>query len=195
MLAQGERVLDRPGSRICVVGTSGSGKTFVAQALAARLGLTYICNDAIIWRADWQSASQDDVMMEIDRATRAAGWSFDGNLVLRGGKEEDKIALDRCDTLVWLDLPRWQVHGQVVARTLRRVLTRERLWYDNVERWSTTFSADSIVWWSIKTFSGRRREYGVIFESPDFADKARIHLKSRAEVRWWLSCLASGSIV
>src|SRR5690606_29290619 len=43
-----------PGRRICVVGTSGSGKTYVARELARRLSLTYICNDAIIWRAGWQ---------------------------------------------------------------------------------------------------------------------------------------------
>ena len=41
------------GNRICVVGTSGSGKTYVARALAERLSLRYICNDEIIWRADW----------------------------------------------------------------------------------------------------------------------------------------------
>lgn len=43
----------KPGQRIVVVGTSGCGKTYVAKALAERLGIRYISNDAIIWRPNW----------------------------------------------------------------------------------------------------------------------------------------------
>src|SRR5262245_44968654 len=95
-----------PGTRICVVGTSGSGKTTVAMALAEALGLHYISNDAIIWRADWQPTPHDEVYTDIDAATSGDRWTFDGNL---GHSPEDRLVLSRCDTLVWLDLPRWQV--------------------------------------------------------------------------------------
>jgi adenylate kinase family enzyme len=188
--AQVERHLDLPGSRICVVGTSGSGKTFVAQDLAVRLGLTYISNDALIWRTGWEEVPNEERPAAFAAATAGSGWTLDGNLSLH--RPEDRLVFDRCDTLVWLDLPRWQVHGQVVLRSIWRLLTRERLWHGNVERWSTTFSSDSIVWWSIKTFRRRRRDYRAIFDSPDFADKARIRLRSRREVARWLSALATG---
>ena len=39
-----------PGRRISVIGTSGAGKTHVATSLATKLGIPYICNDAIIWQ-------------------------------------------------------------------------------------------------------------------------------------------------
>src|SRR5436305_13510387 len=95
-----------PGRRVCVVGTSGSGKTYVAEQLASVLGLTYVCNDAIIWRPGWQETPDDDVYAEMDAATRVDGWTFDGNL---GPKTNEQLVLARCDTIVWLDLPRRQV--------------------------------------------------------------------------------------
>jgi adenylate kinase family enzyme len=179
--------LPHPGKRICVIGTSGAGKTYVAMALAAALDLEYVSNDAIIWRPNWEPTPDGERLAAFREALVGESWTFDGNLSLR--REEDRFVLDRCETLVWLDLPRWQVQGQVLARTLRRLVMRERLWHDNVERWSTAFSADSIVLWSIKTFRRRRREYGAIFETPEFAAKTRIRLRSRGEVRRWLSTL------
>jgi adenylate kinase family enzyme len=181
------------GRRVCVIGSSGSGKTFVAQALAEEAGLRYVSNDSIIWRPNWQPTPDEERLAAFAEALGGDGWTFDGNLTLR--REEDRLILDLCDTLVWLDLPRWQVHGQVLARTCRRLLARERLWHGNVERWSTAFSSDSIVWWSIKTFRRLRREYGTIFESPEFGDKTRIRLRSRGEVQRWLSRVVSGASV
>jgi adenylate kinase family enzyme len=88
------------GRRIAVVGTSGCGKTYVAEALARRLAIPYICNDAIIWRPGWQPAPYEERVAEIDEATNAAAWTFDGNLAAR--HLDDQIVLSRCDTLVWL---------------------------------------------------------------------------------------------
>ena len=48
------------GRRILVVGTSGAGKTYVAQHLAKRLNLRYICNDTIIWGPDWTPVPKAD---------------------------------------------------------------------------------------------------------------------------------------
>ncbi len=175
-----------PGKRIAVIGTSGSGKTYVGRTLAGKLGLTYVCNDALIWRPDWQPASEEERLAGTDEATAGDAWTFDGNL---GSRPEDQLVLARCDTLVWLDLPRRSVHWQVIVRTLQRLLTRERLWHDNVERWSMLFSSDSIVWWSIKTFARRRREYAALFADPEMAGKTLIRIGSRREVDRWLAAL------
>jgi len=181
----------KPGRKISVIGTSGSGKTYVAQALAAALGLEYVCNDAIIWRPGWQATPKGEVLVAMDAATAADDWTFDGNL---SDRAEDRLVLNRCDTIVWLDLPRCEAHWQVLRRTLARIITREPLWHGNRESLRTLFSRDSIVWWSLKTFSRRRREYTAIFASPEYETKARIRLRSRREVDAWLVAIKSAAV-
>jgi adenylate kinase family enzyme len=177
----------QPGERICVVGTSGSGKTYVARVLARTLGLAYICNDALIWGPNWTPVPREQVYAAQEAAMRAPRWAFDGNLTL--SRPEDLMALERCDTVVWLDLPRRQVHWQVLRRTLARVLVRQPLWHGNRESWRTLLSPDSIVWWSIKTYARRRREYAAVFADPRWAAKLRIRLRTRHEVDSWLASL------
>jgi hypothetical protein len=122
----------------------------------------------------------------MDAATQGDGWTFDGNF---GPRACDQMVQSRCDTIVWLDLPRRQVWSQVALRTLRRLITRERLWHGNVESLRTLFSHDSIVWWSIRTFDRRRRRYGELFADPAYSDRSRIRLRSRREVDAWLRSL------
>jgi adenylate kinase family enzyme len=177
----------QPGCRIVVIGTSGAGKTYIARALATRLGLTYVENDAIIWRANWQPAPRDEVLAAFDAATRGDGWAIDGNLA--GSHTEDQLVLARCDTIVWLDLPRREVFASIVRRTLVRAWTKEPLFHGNVERWRQVVSRNSMIWWSVKTFARRRRAYRVLLASPVHADKIRIRLASRAHVDAWLAAL------
>ena len=91
--------MTRLGQRICVVGTSGAGKTFVAEALARKLSLRYVCIDALIWRANWEPVSREEQLIAFNEATRESGWVCDGNL---GASAEDRLLLERCDTIVWL---------------------------------------------------------------------------------------------
>ena len=176
-----------PGSCICVIGTSGAGKTYVAEALSRRLGLRYVCDDTLVWRANWQPVPREERLLAFDAATREPGWVCDGNL---GASVEDRLLLERCDTIVWLDLPRREVHWQVLVRTIRRALTREPLWHGNVESWRIFFSRDSIVWWSIKTYPSRKQTYAALFADPALADRTRIRLRSKREVDAWLASLS-----
>ena len=179
------------GRRIAVIGTSGAGKTYVATALAKKLDVSYICNDAIIWRPNWVPTPRDERLVVMRTAAAQDAWTFDGNLTA----VEDRAILERCDTIVWLDLPRWQVHGQVLFRTLKGLITRQPIWDNgNVEQWRIFLSKESIVWWSIKTFATRRREYAALFADPALADRIRIHLQDRAEVRNWLHSVDARSI-
>ena len=179
-----------PGRRIAVVGTSGCGKTFVAKRLAEVLGLTYISNDAIYWGPDWTEAPLAQRLAEYDRATQVGAWSFDGNL--DGLSEKGTLVAQRADTLVWLDLPRHQIFTQVLRRTIRRVWTQEPLWHNNRESWRMSFfSRDSILLWSMQTYTQRRKLYEAMFADPDHARMIRIRLTSRREVDAWLAALES----
>ncbi len=181
----------KPGCRIVVVGASGAGKTYVAKRLAEVLGLTYICSDAIFWGPNWTQAVPEQQFDAYDRATRAQAWAIDGNV---GGvaKPKDRMIVKRADALVWLDLPRREVFGQVLLRTIRRAWTREPMWHGNRESWRLSFlSRDSILMWSLKTYGKRRRQYSALFNSKDYPHLQRIHLTRRREVNAWLWALDS----
>ena len=181
-----------PGRRISVIGTSGAGKTHVATRLATKLGIPYICNDAIIWQPDWVPRPADERHRLMSEAAVQEAWTFDGNLTA----PEDESILDRCDTIVWLDLPRWQVHSQVLWRTLSGLMTRKPHWENgNPERWRMFFSKESIVWWSIKTFAERRRQYGALLADAALAHRTLIRLHSRDEVDRWLDSIPSSTVL
>lgn len=183
----------QPGRRIAVVGTSGCGKTYVAKRLAELLGLTYICSDAILWGPNWTWRSEDEQLADYDQATRAPGWTFDGNLG-SATKTKSAIVLSRVDTLVWLDLSKWEVMTQVLKRTIRRAWTKQALWAGNRESWRLSFfSRDSILLWSWQTYALRRRQYTGLCSSPDYTHVKRIRLSSRREVNAWLGSLEMGT--
>lgn len=192
MLRWNQRAVPRaPGRRIAVVGPSGSGKTYVAKALATRLGIPYVSNDAIIWRPNWTPTPDQERLALHEEALAGDGWTFDGNFGSLS-RPEDRHVLARIDTLVWLDLPRWRVFGQLLWRTVRRAVTREDLWHGNRESFRLSFlSRDSILWWSMKTYRRRRHEYARLFAGPELAHLRRIRLRSRREIAAWLASVAA----
>ena len=179
-----------PGRRIAVVGTSGSGKTFVARALACRLGVPFICNDSVIWGPGWTPTPEPVRFQRFEEATRDAAWTYDGNLGSLA-HAEDALILARANTLVWLDLPRRTVMWQLLRRTLRRVCTQEELWHANRESFRASFlSRESILWWAWRTYRLRRRQYQAITVDPAWSHLVQIRLHSRRQVDRWLSRVA-----
>jgi adenylate kinase family enzyme len=186
--------LPMPGRKIIVVGTSGSGKTHTAKAIAARLGIKYICNDSLIWRANWQLVPKSERRPAFAAATDCDAWVIDGN-VTTTTSPENALLLERCDTIVWLDLPRRTVWSRVILRTIKRVFTGEELWHGNRETFRNCFlSRDSIILWSIQTFPKYRAKYADIFADEQWKHVKRIQLKNKRQVKNWLDDLNGDSI-
>ena len=177
-----------PGKCICIVGTSGSGKSYVAEALAKLLDLRYVNADALSWAPNWQEVPRDQRVIAFDEATQEPGWIVDTNI---GRSAEDQLLLARCDTLVWLDLPRREVLWQITRRTLRRAWTKEPLWHGNIETWRNVFSRNSMIWWAIKTYASRKRAYTWLFTDPAYTNRTMIRLHNRREVDAWLALLSN----
>ena len=169
--------------RIAVVGTSGSGKTTLAHRLAQQLGIPHVELDALHWDPNWTPAPPDVFRERATEALRGQAWTTDGNY-----STVRDIVWKRADTVVWLDYSLPVVMGRVTWRTLRRSIRREELWNENRERlWEALLSRDSVVWWALRTYRRRKREYPNLFSQPAYAHLHVVHLRSPRAAREWLS--------
>jgi len=176
---------DHPGQRINVVGTTGSGKTTVAAALAARLGLPHIELDALFWKPGWETTPDPEFLPKVDLATRGDHWVLDGNY-----SRTRPIVWPRADTVVWLDYSFPRVFLQLLRRTIRRAATKQELWNGCRESWRVSFfSRDSILVWCLKTYGVRRRNYPAILARPVHRHLKLIRLKTPKEAAAWMQQL------
>jgi adenylate kinase family enzyme len=169
--------------RIVVFGTTGSGKSWLAERLVAEKGLRLVELDALFWGPDWQPAPLDLFRHRVECETRDGDWIAVGIY----GQVRD-IVWHRADTLVWLDLPLPLVMWRLLGRTLRRIVTQENLWgTGNRESLSRTlFSRDSILLWALKTHNRNRRRFTQDCES--FAPgRTVIRLRSSRDVERFIA--------
>ena len=173
---------DRPGRRINVVGTTGSGKTTVAAEIAQRLDLPHIELDALFWKPDWGQTPDDEFLPRVDAATRGDRWILDGNY-----SRTRPIVWPRADTIVWLDYGFPRVFGRLLWRTVQRAMTQEEMWDGCREGFRGSFlSRNSILLWCLQTYWRRRRNYPEIFARPEYKHLRLIHLRSPHATTDWL---------
>jgi adenylate kinase family enzyme len=100
--------------RVLVIGSGGSGKTTFARRLAERTGLPLIHLDALYWRPGWDPTPAEEWRAKVAELLRAERWIMDGNY---GGTLD--VRLEACDTVIFLDVPRWLCLWRVVKRQLQ----------------------------------------------------------------------------
>ena len=115
--------------RVNVVGTSSSGKSTLAIALAERLSVPYIELDALHWEPNWAEAPSEVMRERVRSAIGGETWVVDGNY-----SAVRDLVWARADTVVWLDLPLPTILARYATRTVRRLTTRQELWSGNRER-------------------------------------------------------------
>ena len=142
-------------SRVVVVGTSGSGKTTFAAALASRMGCAHVEMDAFLWKAGWVSRSRAELWDQLAPVLGSEHWVADGNHGSGTG-----LVWDRATCAIWLRYPLPFVFWRALRRTVVRVATGEPTHGGNVETFRTAFlSLEGIPWWVLKTHRLRQRQY------------------------------------
>lgn len=171
--------------RIVVVGSAGSGKTTLALAIAQRLGSTHVELDAIHWGPGWTEPPLELFRARAGRALEGAAWVADGNY-----SEVRDIVWSRADTIVWLDYALATCIWRLFWRTIRRAISGEELWGANRERLgSQFFSSESLLWYTLRTFRRRRREYARLLQQPEHAHLESVRLRSARAASRWLATL------
>ncbi|WP_421996116.1 hypothetical protein [Reyranella sp.] len=164
--------------RVVVIGTTGAGKSRLAERLAEQTGLRVIELDALYWGRGWQPVPLDLFRYRVECETRDEGWIVVGNY----GQVRD-LVWSNADTLIWLDLPLSLVMWRLMRRTMRRAATGEELWgTGNRESFRTAFmSRQSILLWALKTHRRNRERYAV--ECRSLAGQKRVvRLQNKRQV-------------
>ncbi len=164
--------------RVNVVGTSGSGKTTFARALARRLCAPCVELDALHWEPNWTEVTPEVMRARVAAAVAGERWVIDGNYSV-----SRDIVWARADTIVWLDFSRAVATWRIVSRSLSRLVRRTELWGGNRESLRELVTRDSVVWWSMSTYARRRRDYPALLAGQRQLEVVRLRTPREAD-RW-----------
>ena len=102
-------------SKILIVGTSGSGKSHVANRLSDKSFIPFYATDGLYWTENWELMSDEDVLSRISFEDKA--WIIDGNF-----DRHWQEVWSRADLVVWLNFPLYKILFRVIVRNLSWVL-------------------------------------------------------------------------
>lgn len=141
--------------KIIVVGTSGSGKSTFARQLSIKLNIPHIELDNLYWEKNWSiNPNFRDLLTE---RLKTPQWVVCGNYL------KVKDLTYQANIIIWLDYPFYLVFWRALKRSIHRLYTQEKICGENTETIKRLFSRNSILWWVIRTYSKRRKEYQLLF--------------------------------
>lgn len=170
--------------RILVVGVTGAGKSTLARAVGERLDVPYHEMDGLYFCGPgW--AVNDKLAETVSRIVAEPRWIIDSI----GYPEVRDLLWERADTVLWLDYGRRVVLPRVLRRSLRRSLTRERIFGGNRETWAGWFSREHPVWWAWSQHTDRRAEIARRTSDARFAPLDTVRFARPDEATAWLASL------
>lgn len=174
---------------IVVIGVTGSGKTTLARKIAARTNRVHIDLDDCHWSPGWVSADADEFKARIAVAIKNAQpkeWVIAGNY----SKARDFV-WGQTQTIVALDYSFPISFWRIFSRSIKRIVTREKVCNGNVETFAKTFmDKDSILLWFFQTFYKRRRALQALIDTPgEYAHLRIIRMTNPKMTEQWLNTL------
>ena len=174
--------------RVVVVGSTGSGKTTMAAAVARILGLPHVEQDALYWEPGWVEPPRALFRQRLLQALAGPAWVVDGNY----NHQARDLTWGGAEALIWLDYPLPVILWRLLRRTLARTLSGELLWGTNRETWRGAFFArDSLFFYAIRSRNRHRQAYPAALASPEYAHLYAIRLRTPAEGERFLAELSA----
>ncbi len=104
--------------RVVILGCPGSGKSTLAMALGEKTGLPVVHGDKLFWHSGWVESTKEEIDEKLTAAAGEENWIIDGNYTRTLPQR-----LERCDTVMYLDLPRWVCMFSIFKRFISNIGT------------------------------------------------------------------------
>ena len=169
--------------RILVYGVTGSGKTTLAERLAAATGICWHSVDDLTWQPGWVPVPAGEQRRRIEAICAGREWILDAAYSMWLD-----VPLARAELIVALDYPRWFSLQRLVRRTVARVFDRRAICNGNRESLRGAFSRDAIVVWHFRSFKRKRDRIRQWCDDP--AGPRIVRLTSSRQTSAWFAELA-----
>lgn len=174
------------GKRINVVGTTGMGKTTLVSQIAEILEIKHVEMDFLFWQENWAQPKDEDFLPKVEEALMGGSWVIDGNYTRARG-----IIWKDIDSVIFLDYSMAVALLRVSFRSIKRIITREKIWGKNYESFKGAFfSKNSLIIWLITTFYRRRKIYYEFMVSKEFEHIKFIKFNRPSQIKKWLKGLS-----
>ncbi len=100
--------------KVIIIGSPGAGKSTLAFALSAKTRLPLVHLDQLFWHEGWIESDREDFDARLACELEKPKWIIDGNY-----SRTLPQRLEKCDTVIFLDLPRRSCLMGVIRRVLR----------------------------------------------------------------------------
>ena len=168
--------------RILIIGCSGAGKSTLARKLGDVTGLPVVHLDSLFWKPGWVESTKEELDDKILSAMEEEHWILDGNYC-----RTLPMRLQYCDSVVFLDFPRWLCLWGVMKRV---VSSYGKVRPDMPEGCPERFDWEFMIW--IWNFSKNVRPR-ILLALENAPNVPVTLLRNRAEVSKFLDHIASGS--
>ena len=172
------------GTRLVVVGTSGSGKTTMAKRLAHLLAVPHVELDSLYFGPNFSTVPESVLRERVATAIEEDHWVTDGNK-----RAVRDLVWPRADTIIWLDYPAAVTLWRLGRRALRRTAslrTQAAQAGDTRDLPRQLIAGAKAVLTAIRSHTGQRREFPQLFAAQENQHLAVVRLRSpRATQRWY----------
>ena len=164
--------------RVVILGCPGSGKSTLAMALGEKTGLPVVHGDKLFWHSGWVASTKEEIDEKLIAAAGEDRWIIDGNYT-----RTLPLRLERCDTVMFLDLPRWVCMLSIFKRFFANIGTVRP---DMPEGCPEGLDWEFVCWvWNFKK-TKRQKLHQLIGQYPD----KEVHIfHSRKQVKKFIQCI------
>jgi adenylate kinase family enzyme len=171
--------------RIAIIGTSATGKSSLAQAIAQKFKLKYIEQDRHYWLPGWQVTPKEQFFTSVVKEISEDSWVICGNY-----SSTQEEVWKRATHVIWLNFPLRTALSRGICRTFRRVLNNLECCNGNYESLRRVLRPkDSIIWYIFKSHRRLESHYTSSKLNGKFDHLIFLEFKSPTQAEKWLNAL------